>query len=307
MLDFKEIKIEDRDLLNRFFYAYGGDSCQHFFPAAFCLKGKYGEWYAIEDGFLYILRENRCTEKERSYMFPMGDATDTDAVKRAVEAVLQDAHEHGKRMRFDVVTGHEKDILTGIFGDGFEITESRDMAEYIHSVQKLIELPGKHLRNRRYAVKAFFRDYGEVCTVEKMCPDHFDDVLKLQKQWYVSATGELDDRQLDHEDDEIRLGLEYFDELGLSGCVVYVGGVLAGFAYGAKVSKDCYDIIAEKVIRSYRHIYPVLNHEMAKMCQEEYQWINWEEDLGDEGLRTMKMGYKPERMLYKYIVTEKIK
>lgn len=307
MLDFKEITIEDRALLNGYFYPYGGDSCQHFFPAAFCLKGKYGEKYTIDDDFLFILRENRCTEEERTYMFPLGDTSDTGAVKKAVEAVLQDAHERGKRMRFDVVTEQEKDILAALFGDEFEITETRDMAEYIHSTQKLIELPGKHLRNRRYAVKAFFRDYGESCTVEKMCPDHFNDMLRLQNEWYEKAKDEDHDSQLDHEDDEIKLGLEHFDELGLTGCVIYVEGSLAGFVYGAKVGEDCYDIVAEKGIRSYRHIYPALNHEIAKICQEEYKWINWEEDLGDEGLRTMKMGYKPERMLYKHIVTEKTK
>ncbi len=305
MVDFKEITIGDGELLNGYFYDYGGDSCQHFFPASFCLRGKYGDRYAIEDGFLHILREKRCTEKERCYLFPLGDMSDRAAVKRAVEALLNDAHECGKRMRFDVVTEQEKDILTELFEDTFDIRENRNLAEYIHNTEKLIELPGKHLRNRRYAVKAFFRDYGEECRVERMAPEHFDSVLKLQRQWYVSATGEDEVMQLDYEDDEIKLGLEYFDELGLSGVVVFVGGVLVGFAYGAKVSGNCYDIIAEKGNRSYRHIYPVLNNEMAKMCQGEYEWINWEEDLGEEGLRTMKMGYKPERMLYKFVVTEK--
>lgn len=305
MLDFKEITIEDRELLNSYFFAYGDSSCQHFFPAAYCLKGKYGDKYAIDDGFLFILRENRCTGKERSYLFPMGDSGDTEAAFRAVEKARNDAHEHGKRLRFDVVTEREKDIIEKMGDDTMEVRENRNLAEYIHNTEKLIELPGKHLRNRRYAVKAFYRDYGEECVVERMSPEHFDAVLKLQRQWYVSATGEDEIRQLDYEDDEIRLGLEHFHELGLSGVVVYVGGILAGFAYGAPVSADCYDIIAEKGNRSYRHIYPVLNFEMAKMCRGEYEWINWEEDLGEEGLRTMKMGYKPERMIWKYIVTEK--
>ena len=113
-----------------------------------------------------------------------------------------------------------------------------------------------------------------------------------------------EDPQLLCENDAIQRGLNHFELLGLSGIVVYIDDVLAGFAYGAPLSERCYDVIIEKGDLRFPDIYRVLNRDLVRLCCADYAMINREEDVGAPGLRKAKLSYKPDRLLEKYIARE---
>ena len=81
-------------------------------------------------------------------------------------------------------------------------------------------------------------------------------------------------------------------------------GKLAGYAYGARLSDDCYDVMIEKGDRSAPDIYKILNRDLVRLCCEGVGWINREEDLGVEGLRRAKLSYKPDRLIRKFSVRQ---
>lgn len=64
------------------------------------------------------------------------------------------------------------------------------------------------------------------------------------------------------------------------------------------------DVIIEKVDYNFQNIYRVINQEFVKHCAANHMYINREEDIGLEGLRTVKMAYQPEILLKKYNVYE---
>ena len=304
MLDFKKITLEDKDILIRYLYRYGENSCQHSFVSMYCMAEKYGDMYAEKDGYLFILRSGKCTENFRIYLFPMGDTENKEALKKAVLTILEDAKAHGKKVRFETLTKKASDAINSLFPKQFTAENVRDYAEYIYTQQKLADLPGRALASKRYDVNTFFRDYGDRCSIENILPQHIEEIKEFQKKWLSDMLKDEEDVQLELENIAIGIGLDNFEKLGLSGIVIYIDGKMAGYAYGAPISDDCYNVIIEKGDRSIPDIYRVLNRDLVRMCCSEYFYINREEDVGVEGLRKAKMSYKPDILLEKYIVSE---
>lgn len=304
MLDFRRPVIGDRPLIDRYLYACGEGSCQHSFTAMFCTQGKYGDMFCEKDGFLYILREGRCTERERVYLFPMGDSGDDDAMRRALCEVLDDAHAHGARVRFDTVTQRAAQRIASLMPGRFAAQEVRDYAEYLYTYDRLANLPGREMASKRYDLRTLERDYGDRLRVEVLRPEHIDGVREFQRDWMENRVSDDSSVQLEFENSCIRIGLDHYQALGLSGIVVFCDGRICGYAYGCALSPDCYDVIIEKGDRAIPDIYRLLNRDLVRMCLSPGTWVNREEDLGVEGLRRAKLSYKPDALLAKYVLKE---
>ena len=305
-MQFQPVTLELRDRLIPHYHAYSQHSCQHSFVSSYCMAGKYGDRVCLEDGYLFTLRGLKCTEREREYLFPLGDLTAEEKVCEAVEKVLRDAHAHKSKVVFRTITKEAADLLNRHFADTFVTEEVRDFAEYIYTHDKLALLPGHEMAHKRYDLHTFERDFAgryEVKVIQTK--EQLDEILPFQEWWIEEKIEHEEDVQLEKEDEAIRLGLAHFFELGLSGIIVYVDGKMAGYAYGAPLSKDSYDVIIEKGDRRIPDIYKVLNRDLVRFCCEGYTYINREEDLGVEGLRTAKLSYKPDILLEKFIATEK--
>ena len=75
----------------KYLYRYGENSCQHSFVSMFCMAEKYGDMYAEDNGYLFILRSSKCTSEHRIYLFPMGDMENKKALMDAISKILEDA------------------------------------------------------------------------------------------------------------------------------------------------------------------------------------------------------------------------
>ena len=61
----------------------------------------------------------------------------------------------------------------------------------------------------------------------------------------------------------------------------------------------------EKALTGVQGAYTVINQQFALHEGAAYQYLNREEDLGEEGLRQAKMSYKPVFLIEKGVVREK--
>ena len=308
MLDFQPVTIGSREVIQQYMMSYGGGSCQHSFVSSFCLYGKYGDMFCEHEGSLYVLRSKKCCGNERVYLFPMGDVS---GVKSAVDNVLNDAHENNSLVKFETVTESAKDIITNLFPGKFSVEYSRDLSEYVYRTEHQVNLPGHELATKRKNIHKFFRDYDGRCSITRITPEHIEGIRTFQREWLASKLlSEYDlqhDLQLEQENDGIQTALDNFFALGLSGIVLFIDGSIKGYAYGAPLSEKVFDAIVEKGDKNIPNIYRVLNREFSRLCCEGYEYINREEDLGIEGLRTTKTRYKPEYMIEKFILNEHIR
>ena len=270
----------------------------------YCMEAKYHDMVCIKDGFLYTLRKGKSTDTERFYLFPLGDTADLDGLRHALQEIIDDAHENQRKVRFETLTDNAARLLKQLCPDQFTVEPCRDWYEYIYTYNKLANLPGGKLASKRYDIQTFYRDYENRTVVRKIQPDDIDGILRFQKIWLTEKQHIDEDVQLDYENLAIQKGLANYEALGLSGIVVFIDGILCGYAYGAPLSNTAYDVIIEKGDRHYGDIYKILNRELVRMCCDGFDYINREEDAGVDGLRKAKMSYHPDILMEKYIARE---
>jgi hypothetical protein len=177
------------------------------------------------------------------------------------------------------------------------LTELRDEWEYVYSVQELVELKGGKYAAKRAHVKAFF----ENCKWEyrSLLPEDFPELLAFQKEWCARRDCK-ENPLLCAEDCAIRRALESWSILPLTGATLRVDGKVAAYTIGEELSPDMIDIRFEKADSEHTGIYQALNRLFLERQGQTYQWVNREEDMGNEGLRKAKMSYHPGRFLKKY-------
>ncbi len=304
MMNFEAVTLTHKKMIKPYLYKYGEGSCQHSFAAMFCMANKYGDSLCEKDGWLFIHRAGISSKTERAYLFPMGDNSDEVRLGHAIEAIIEDAHNHGAAVRFETLTAAAKDAVVRLFPGVFSVTALRDYSEYIYTYDKLANLSGHQMASKRQDINTFYRTYGNSVRIEKIKDKHLDEIRSFQKIWLDNRLNGEEDVQLDYENIAIQLGLSNFAELDLSGIVIYIDNVMRGYAYGAPLSQNSYDVMIEKGDRRIADIYRVLNRDLVRLCCGQYRYINREEDVGNEGLRCAKLSYKPDILLEKYLLHE---
>lgn len=90
------------------------------------------------------------------------------------------------------------------------------------------------------------------------------------------------------------------EALCLPGGFIEVDGAIVAMAVG-EIFNDTLCVHIEKADREYAGSYPMIVKEFASHnVTEDIRYINREDDVGDEGLRTSKLSYHPIRLLDKY-------
>ena len=310
MLAFKTLASDMRNVIGGYFFKYGEGSCQHSIISATCLNHKYGDMFCEYNNFLYTLRSKLCdaNKKERVYLFPMGDKNDIYAVKNAVENILDDAHENDSIVKFETLTKNSADLILNLFPGKFIAVHDRDKDEYICSFDRQTNMQGSDLAVKRNKIRSFYKNYNDRFSISLIKPEHIEKIRTFQNNWLAEKFSRDYDyhqiMQLKNENEGIQTALDNFFEIGLSGVVAFIDNEIAAYAYGAPLNNNFFDAIVGKGDRKFLNIHRALNLAFVKNCCVGYDYINYEEDLGVQGLRTRKIEDRPDFLIKKYILTE---
>ncbi len=167
-------------------------------------------------------------------------------------------------------------------------------SDYLYTVHKLADFPGRHLSSRRNLLRQFLDLFPEH---QSMALDlsHQEDAMLILETWQKSlgVSGDLTDYAACHE------ALELMDRLHLTGHITYVAGKPAGFILGEELSKKSFVIHFAKALREYKGIYQYIYQEFARFLDGKYEYINLEQDLGDADLQQSKRAYDPDQLIPK--------
>ncbi len=178
------------------------------------------------------------------------------------------------------------------------VNEDRDNYDYLYLRSELAVLSGKKFHKKKNHVNAFELAY----------PDHqlknLDlttraDALQVLEEWVSHETDPA------HTDYSAAVeALELLEHFEMNGQVLYVSGYPVAWCLAEPVAGGrIMAVHFEKARIDYRGAYQFINYAFARSLPESVEYINREQDLGDDGMRQAKMTYRPARFVQKYRVS----
>jgi uncharacterized protein len=178
---------------------------------------------------------------------------------------------------------------------GFAVREDRDNFDYLYRREDLARLSGRKFSKKRNHIKAFINNYSY--KGKPLIEEYIPDALAVLEQWRQGR---------DHPGDyaAAREALLKSEELQLCGGIYYVDGKPAAYSLGEELMRGTSFVIHfEKALSDYKGIWQFINQAFASILPDKYDTINREQDLGDEGMRSAKMSYRPVGFVKKFMAT----
>jgi hypothetical protein len=189
--------------------------------------------------------------------------------------------------------------------DGFHIVEDRDNHEYILSAEDHAKLVGPKNQGRRNLVQRFIREHGQlldVVTLDLADTQAKTDINDCMASWIKVRS--KDDLDATLESQALSRTLDAASILPIQSLGFYMAGVMRGFSIFEYAQQVTGFVHFEKADVSYRGLPQFIRQSVAKLFLENgVKYINYEQDMGIPGLRTMKTRLHPVGFLKKYSIS----
>jgi hypothetical protein len=184
--------------------------------------------------------------------------------------------------------------------DLITIEESRDHWDYLYSVTELIELKGKRFHKKKNLLNQFRKKYDfEYVSLES---DMIDQAMGMQEDWCTWRDCESSEA-LSAENRAIPRILSNWRKLqGLTGGAILIDQEMVAYTIAESLAEDTLVIHFEKGNHEYKGVYQAINQMFLEHSENNFEYVNREQDLGDEGLRKAKLSYNPVNFIKKYRV-----
>ena len=257
------------------------------------LGSKYNTKVAVFDGTLFRYY-NGGKPNRSGYGFPLyRGESGFDAI---FGLLRDDAKERGVPLAFCLCDERQKAVIDTVCRVEWKCTD--DDSDYIYKRESLAALSGKKLHRKRNHINNFMRLYDDV-EYRPLSSANSADAIIVAEKW-LAERGDTVTNDERGELDCIRTALGNMDTLRIFGGVLYVGKTPVAMTAASVISDAVTDVHYEKSYGEYavNGAFAVVNQSFAASASCEY--INREEDMGIEGLRTAKESYFPAFKLKKY-------
>ena len=173
---------------------------------------------------------------------------------------------------------------------------SENDSDYVYTVEKLLTYQGHKLHGQKNLLNQFLSRC--VPEAHPLTQDRMEDAREVLEVWQTDVGGE----KVATDYYPCREALDRYDDLVLCGGIYYVEHEPAGFIIGEEIRPDMFAFHFAKGKRKFKGLYQYMYNQFTKILPRQYQWLNFEEDLGKLALRIAKSSYDPDRVLKKYRV-----
>lgn len=164
---------------------------------------------------------------------------------------------------------------------------------------ELVELRGNRFHKKKNLLKQFMKKYDY--EYKPMDLDCVEEVLEMQAEWLKWFEEKSPSPALVAENTAITRVLQFWDQIGtLMGGAIRIDSKVVAYTIAEPVGADSVVIHFEKGNTFYKGVYQSINQMFLESDISDIEFVNREQDLGDEGLRKAKMSYNPKFFLKKY-------
>lgn len=320
MLNFKEIKLEDKvwvDELLQYSDYYGTEYC---FTTLFIWRKIYKTEICRYKDFLLIRSKHG---DKPGYIFPAGKGTSSD-IKEIIDLYSKDAEENFNcKLSLHSVTKDVLALINNIFPDQFDSYVNRNTFDYIYNSIDMLTLKGKKFQSKRNHLARFVELPN--WSYEVINSNNLAECVKMNAEW-CALYGCNKDESMEQESCAVRETLNNFSALKVKGGLLRLDGKVIAYTIGEMLNKNTFIVHIEKAFAEIRGAYPTMSrefifHQMVNPMSlvlpngkpnEDitiqdigFEFINREDDAGDEGLRKAKMQFHPAFLLEKWVVNRK--
>lgn len=188
--------------------------------------------------------------------------------------------------------------------EDFIIHEDRESFDYMYSTSALATLRGKALskkRNLSNTTRNILKDRLHLHSKTTLSSEEKFSMSDIINRW-AKATKQPR-KNYKFEFIALERLLKNFEDLELVATLCYIDENMNGFSIHEIIDSEYGICHFEKSLNNeFPGINTVLIQEANKYLEDKIAYVNWQQDLGLEGLRKAKLAYRPEYFLRKYTV-----
>lgn len=260
-------------------------SCEYSYANILAWSDIYNTCFSeYAGGFIFLMQY----QDKHYYLCPV---VQQDKISKAFDDIIEyEKSCDAKDVNFVCLPKVYADALEEFF-ENVKISTDRATYDYIYLKEKLRDFSGKALHSKKNHRNKFFSLYGDSYTYKVMTSGDVSACVEFNKIWYEANSS----FSLEEERASTEKLLANFDTLGLMGGMVFVQDKLCAYT----LASDSYDgsdtiiIHTEKGLYDIKGVYPTMCSEFLKHSGDSYEFVNREDDVGDEGLRKSKLSYNP--------------
>jgi hypothetical protein len=220
-----------------------------------------------------------------------------------VRAITLHCADYGLPTALKLVSGVNENVETC----RITVREDRDNFDYLYSIQDLLGLQGKALRGPRNRVNRFIRRYPRASfeSLDLKQRAAQEQILTVTERWAGGKPPSMS-KAAAREMTAIRRFLSNAGSTDFIAVGVVNDDALLAYSIdevlpdGVCVSHFCKADVSYSGISAF-----LMEQEVQYLDAQGVKVLNLEQDLGIEGLRRSKMGYRPVSFLKKYVIAMK--
>ena len=295
MLEFKKLTLNDIEKTRNYFLFSTNKTCDNSVGGTFMWRDYFKAEYSQFNETLILKVNIKYHGGMTAFTLPLG---------KDVSGSILEIEKYCCKMKiplvFCTVTKEEIPLIKKTFRyRNVMLYQETNWSDYLYNASDLITLAGRRYSGQRNHINRFRNEYNKY-SFEVISSDNLPEVrefytnfcLKYNKNSEIFAEEQAKTFEV----------LDNYDIYGLFGGLMRVEGSVAAYSIG-ETCNDVLHVHIEKADIGYKGIYQVMNSEFAKhYASADTNFINREEDVGDEGLRRSKESYHPCEIIDKYII-----